>query len=373
MVTPRLVVAEFTLLKIYYTRRAEMLKRLIGFVVVGLMAVWGIGHGAQTVGISPEGIRADGMGGAYTGVAEGPEGVFYNPAGLTKMKNSLLVLPGLYLKGNQDAVTYITNIKAYDKLTKADCEKLKDLKSAAKGFAYVGLFNPSWALNVYGIRNAFLLQADLAGAMYSETWSYGTDVGMMLTIAGKLPKLIPILDFSYGVNLKYVYRMLEEYKVDVNCTTKNVTSKSPSNVSPQHGWGVDAGLNCKVLGFVDVGVMFKDLYSKIGSDTVPTNMTIGASTKLLNFITLSMDFADLVSSQGDFLDKVKIGAEISLFGFIKARGGLSQKYPTLGAGITFLFLNVDYAFMGEKLIGQDGQTLSQNPIGSHAISCSLIF
>ena len=350
-----------------------MLKRLIGFVVVGLMMDWGIGYTAQTIGISPEGIRADGMGGAYVGVAEGPEGVFYNPAGLTKMKNSLLVLPGLYLKGNQDAVTYISNIKAYDKLTQTDCEKLKNLNAVAKGFAYAGIFNPSWALSVYGIRNISTV-SDLTANEYHELWYYNTDIGAMFTLAGKLPKLIPLLDFSYGINLKYVYRMLGGQDVIVNYTTHSVNSWSPygTEPSPQHGWGVDGGIICKVLGLVDVGVMFKDIYSKIGSDTVAMNIAIGASTKLLNFITLSMDLADLTSSQGDFLDKVKIGAEVSLLGFLKVRGGLSQKYPTLGAGITFLFLNVDYAFMGEKpIIG--GQPLTQNPIGSHAISCSLLF
>lgn len=349
-----------------------MSKKLIWFMLVGLMLVSGIGYTAQTVGISPEGIRADGMGGAYTGLAEGPEGVFYNPAGLTKMKAGVLVLPSLYLKGNQDVVTYLLNRKNYDVLTTSDGEKLKNISGVSKGFVFAGITRPAWALNVYGVSN-ISLSTDANTPVYHELWGYGTDVGLMFTIAGKLPRLIPIIDFSYGVNLKYVYRMYEEQGFEVNYDTHSITPMSPVSVAPQHGWGIDAGLNCKVLGLVDVGVMFKDLYSKVGSDTVPMNMTIGVSTKLLGFITLSMDLADLTSSQGDFLDKVKLGAEVNLFGFIKARVGLSQKYPTLGAGITFLFLNVNYAFMGEKLIDASGQVLGQNPIGNHAVSCSLIF
>ena len=353
-----------------------MLKRLIVFVVSGLFVIYGKGYTAQTSGVGFEGIRADGMGGAYTAIGEGYEGIFYNPAGLTKMKSGNLILPSLYLKGNQDAVTYLLNRKdSAQYRTKEDVSKLIGLVGSSKGTVLAGIIKPSWALNFYTVADAVFFCADMGPDFhYLEDWYIQTDIGAIFSLAGGFPKIIPLLDISWGVNLKYIYRQAINmgFAFDYEPWYDGLWSYQ-TQFDPQHGWGIDAGVMCKVLGFVDVGVMFRDIFARVGADTVPMNMAIGASTKLLNFITLSMDFVDLTSAQGDFLDKVKIGAEVNLLGFLKVRGGLSQKFPTLGAGITFLFLNVDYAFMGEKPIGQGGQALTQNSIGSHAVSCSLIF
>jgi hypothetical protein len=349
------------------------MKLLKGLCVSALLLVFAVGAGAQVQGVGFEGIRADGMGGAYTSVAEGYEAIFYNPAGLTKTTRSNLLLPSLYVKGNQDAVKYLfgkpQSIKKY-----SDVSKLFDhgtLLGSAKGVMLVGLTNPGWAFNVYGATNGVFACTDTNQTQYREDWAYQTDLGAILSMAGKFPFSLPFLEISLGLNFKYVYRQL-------NTMTTVITYATPapvvtnSSMPAVHGYGLDAGVICRVLGFIDAGVMFKDVVAKVGDNTVPMQMTVGASTKLLNFITLSMDLADLTNRGGDFLDKVKLGAEVNLLGILKVRGGLSQKFPTFGAGVSLFFLNVDYAFMGEKPIGPGGITTA-NPVGNHAVNCSLIF
>jgi|GEM_PF-3238577 len=345
-----------------------MLKRFTGFLVSGLMVISGFGY-CQTTGVMGEGIRADGMGGAYTAVAEGYECIFYNPAGLTKLTGGDLVLPGVYLKANQDMITWAINLNNINIQNPgpADFQKLSglaNLNGAARGILIAGVIKPSWALNIYGIDN-LLLSTDMPDSTtFHQLVKNTADLGLIFSLAGRFPKILPFLDFSYGGNIKYIYRTGFQY---------DMTNGSESQIftQPRHGWGLDAGIICKVPGLVDVGIMFRDIYSKIGAETVPMNLTVGVSTKLLGFITLSADISDLTATGGDFLDKLKIGAEVNLFGFLKLRGGLSQKFPALGAGVNLFFLNLDYAFMGEKPFNPSMS--AQNPIGTHALNCSLIF
>ena len=338
-----------------------MLKKCI-VLLACLFAATG-GSAWQTTGITGEGIRADGMGGAGVASGENYEAIFYNPAGLAKMNSGCLVVPSFYMKANQDIITLLSAMSNMSSDAPPSQEALLNLANRAgvlKGILLAGVVKPSWALNFYAIDDLLSTTWMDDSVTFHMLTDNKTDAGLIFSLAGRLPKLIPFLDLSVGGNVRYIYRMQRQYDMVNN-------NEWMIEFDPQQGWGLDAGAICRVLDLVDVGVMFKDIYAKVGADSVPMNMTLGASAKLLGFITVAVDLDNLTDlSSGDLLDKLKLGAEVSLFNFLKIRGGMSNKYPTAGLGISLFFFKFDYAFTGEKPGGVTA------PIGTHAINCAII-
>ena len=106
------------------------------------------------------------------------------------------------------------------------------------------------------------------------------------------------------------------------------------------------------------------------------NAGIAFDTESSTGIKLAFDVVDILSipdaldagysTKGVVLGHTKIGAEFSLFNFLKVRGGLNSGYFTLGGSVNLGFITIDAAYFWEELgvvageKGLDGLSLRFN-------------
>ena len=89
------------------------------------------------------------------------------------------------------------------------------------------------------------------------------------------------------------------------------------------------------------------------------NAGIAFDTESSTGIKLALDVVDILSipdaldagysTKGVILGHTKIGAEFSLFNFLKVRGGLNSGYFTLGGTVNLGFITIDAAYFWEEL------------------------
>ncbi len=89
------------------------------------------------------------------------------------------------------------------------------------------------------------------------------------------------------------------------------------------------------------------------------NAGIAFDTESSTGIKLAVDVVDILSipdaldagysTKGVILGHTKIGAEFSLFNFLKVRGGLNSGYFTLGGTVNLGFITIDAAYFWEEL------------------------
>lgn len=79
--------------------------------------------------------------------------------------------------------------------------------------------------------------------------------------------------------------------------------------------------------------------------------------------SVGLDYVSASTSERDqsFLAHLRMGAEAGVYGPLRLRAGLSQGYPTFGAGVETRFVAFDYGFFGEE----DGRQPGQLPRFSH--------
>ena len=82
-----------------------------------------------------------------------------------------------------------------------------------------------------------------------------------------------------------------------------------------------------------------------------------ASLGAVQDFSVALDYVSTSTSESDqpFLSKFRLGAQAKLAGIVALRAGVSQGYPTLGAGVHTRFFRLDYVLYGVE----DGRTLGQ--------------
>lgn len=141
------------------------------------------------------------------------------------------------------------------------------------------------------------------------------------------------------------------------------------------GFGIDFGVLYRLNERINVGLMFRDIYSPLFwnskvdnpdkkakgkySELIPFEPTIGTAFRVTEQITVVTDYTSVVRK--DVSDKLRAGMEISLLKILSLRGGVQyflnnekdEKY-SFGMGINFgagkeRRIRLDYTFMMEEL------------------------
>jgi len=141
------------------------------------------------------------------------------------------------------------------------------------------------------------------------------------------------------------------------------------------GFGFDFGVLYHLNEKINVGLMFRDIYSPLFwnskvdnpnkkakgkySELIPFEPTIGTAFKVTEQITVVTDYTSVVRK--DVSDKLRAGMEISLLKILSVRGGVQyflnnekdEKY-SFGLGMNFgagkeRRIRLDYTFMMEEL------------------------
>jgi len=365
------------------------------------------------------GVRPLGMGGAFLAVSDDHNAFFYNPAGITQREKATFTLFELpigiskdlfdtykFFSDNQDDLEDFEDLdidRQQELVTDVIARITHNRNHITAGFPninYIG--GPSslvqWGWGVFGIYDVKLKVNRGIIAPNVDMWG-SVDAIVIVPVAHKieyLPLMVPG-NLSVGANLKYINRWrIEEKKISIL-----QFEQFDPDLQKGKGVGIDLGALYQLtdkwqfaMAITDFGGTKIDYESvdvdggvdkPAGSGVITPSWDVGFAYRpdsipywpgkrleTKDILTLVVDVNDITDSdeglfKATFFTKLHMGAELNLFKQLKVRGGFNQGYPTLGLGLSALFLHIDYAFWGEEL----GRYAGDIPEWNHMISLAV--
>lgn len=309
--------------------------------------------------------RALGMGDAFTSLADDSSALFYNPAGLARVRG----LNWKVLSVRAGA----SGLEAY--------KKISDLNSAGEGDGFAEQLDALYGEHVYtgiGVETAFtapmfgfavfnhadaMVQVD--NPVYPEVYtSIVNDYGY---VAGLGAPIGPF--FEFGMNFKYVKRTGARLPFGAAFLADLDPAMILNNVRGWgKGYGVDGGFNIFVPAPF-FRATFSTVWRNIGqmrfrsespSTEIPfedNDVTLGLSLLFdLPLVTISpaIDFRYVNSPDYQLTRKINFGVEVGL-PLLDIRGGFREGYYTYGLGVNMGLFRVDAASYGVELGAYPGQ------------------
>jgi len=202
------------------------------------------------------GAKAMGMGFAFTGQADDPSAIYFNPAGLTQLKGQNVMVGVSYVRENGNEFTGTTPV---DNTTAIKHESQKDLNffipnmyytktNASTGFAYgVGIFSPFGLGQEYGNGDTSIFRNQI------------TKIDLMTivvnpTIAFKVNEFL-----SVGVGIDWMYGKAELAKTAVVPGVGNIYNLDLDGNGD--AWGYNFGLLLKPSANLRIGANYRSPFN----------------------------------------------------------------------------------------------------------------
>jgi len=309
-------------------------------------------------------VRALGMGDAYTALADDSSSLFYNPAGLARVRGINLKLFSLRVGASGlEAYSKIKDLNSDDENAYADA--LRELYgehvwSGAGGSAAFTV--PMIGFAIYNHADA-LIRID--NPVYPEIYtSVINDYGYVLGFG--IP-LAPV--FHLGMNLKYIKRSGARMPFGASFIADLDSDAIYNNLTKWgKGYGVDLGVNFVIPApffSATLSAVWKNMGEISFRSEDPTadiprelnDITLGAAfsfdTPLLS-IAPAVDIRYLNREDLQLTRKLNFGIEIGI-PLIDIRGGFREGYYTAGLGVNLGLIQVDAATYGVELGDYPGQ------------------
>jgi hypothetical protein len=328
------------------------------------------------------GYRPMGMGGAFTAVSDDENAVFYNPAGLNRIKpgeGKIAVLnPQLVL--NTSAMNVISKIKG--KMTENPIDTLTPYIGQNMNATFVPSM-PYWtrhnfelALLLPSLNNSTTLRRNIAVQALENAV---IDSGLMVGFAhGFLQDRL-----SIGADVKFLVRGAAFVPFDAVqlYTKKAIAFKDVGG----YGFGVDGDIGA-LYTFNKIGAVVPSVgltINNIGATKFPTHfgsnkMAVPEKFRLQRSVGLGSKFEmpsawhfskwivafdiNNIGQSGSMFKKVHLGTEAWLFNFFGLRGGINQGYFTFGLSLAVPVVQIDFFTYGEEL-GQSAGTKGDRRVG----------
>ncbi len=372
------------------------------------------------------GIRALGMGDAFTAAADDQNVFFYNPAGTVQRTGSqmtFLELTGTVGTDLLDAYDFISDKE--DQLTKfneltpqqqvALINEMDRTITPLNPRLGVGLPNTSYLSGPIGSRyhfgaglfgqveGGFRINTGIVPSLdydinadgvlgfnlakrFDQVWKVPGKVGVGVNlkyiernqIRDERVSFLQLEDFEapplqnasgFGADLGLLYQPTDRWNVGLTSLDFLGTSLDFDAVAAEKGFTAKPGRTSTIKSRWNLGVAWTP--SKIGVSrfSVPTG----------NRLLLAADVKDIFNAESKVLfgdsfvpdtawAHVHLGAEYRWW-FLRLRAGANQGYPTFGLGLDIPFLKVDYAYYSDEL-GLFAGTLKQT---NHMVSLALRF
>lgn len=245
------------------------------------------------------GARPLALGGAFVAIADDANAIYWNPAGLTRMRGIRLMGTRAWLYSVPD---FHVDYLAF---------KAPDLGLVSLGFAWLNT-----ALKDIQSENTFILSLARKGPGSS----------------------------SVGVNLKH-------FRLDAPGYERY---NDPAYDGAQSAWGVDLGMHMQFRRNISLGFSARNLNepqvrmltTTTDPDVISRRFHIGAAYLFRETVILA---TDLVSQTGDFADfRLHAGGEIWFFNAYAVRVGTSQNRQSVGAGVKADHWKVDFALINHQ-------------------------
>ena len=249
------------------------------------------------------GSRPDGMGGAFTAVADDLSAIYYNPAGLVNIKKqeiSLLYYP-LYESTSYSSAAY---------------------GQALLNFGTIGAsFFRFSADNIEGYDQSDNPTSVFGSEQYKMTASYGRNI---------------IEGLSAGANISIYYSKMSRFNYA--------------------GFGADFGVLYRPFPFLSAGLMARNVITPAFSmqsvtETIPRLYILGlmARHQIAEFEFKAAYDASAGEKEGF---KGRAGLEINWSGIAAVRAGYGDGEFTFGAGLALYDTKFDYAYVSNSTFGR---------------------
>jgi hypothetical protein len=330
------------------------------------------------------------MGGAFTAVANGENGMFYNPAGLLNHGDRStfeIALPTFEVGTNLiDIVQDGIDVSKQSNNEAEELARTTDFVNKWLGerfYLKTSLF-PNLIFQRFGM--GVLAQSTLQGAIHNPLSSSVIDVAVTGDLALLLSYARPITVRAYPLSTGVTLKGVKRYTYDREYTIRELTvEKLDPSKDLKEGTGVamDVGflyplegqLKSKYFKFValkpSVGLSLQNI---VGGDLgeagkLPFQANLGVALKQGRLI-LAADMVDLtrnIGTDNDFGKRLHMGAEYQFPYILTLRTGLYQGYPSFGTTINLWIIHLSYAYYVEEI----GAFAGQNPDPHHVVRLSL--
>jgi hypothetical protein len=297
------------------------------------------------------GVRPLGMGNAFVAVSDDFNALYYNPAGLARIKEWQIEI--INPKFNISTNTYFLakNIKSKGKMDVSDV--LDTFKDAAGKPNHIGIgFTPYYIFPGFGVGIAIDSYASFI------PHSGNVDIETLAISQLRLPIAFASNFFSNRLSLGASVKLnaIGGFDQDISMDTISLISSSSSDKKSNNkkitdylisgmGIGLDLGLLFTPtetmeptfgMSITDFGgtPMRKQLISKgTKAKAIPPSVNTGVSFKPFktanNYILVALD-TQMINQDSHFAHKIGFGVEWGLYKILKIEAGMLHGYPTAG-------------------------------------------
>ena len=310
------------------------MKKIIGVAILLTIVIVSVQKVQAAFEDTYWGVRALGMGGAFTAVANDANSPLYNIAGIANCAQKEVTLMGSRLFTGLDGVEIGANYLGF-------IYPFVEEKWGALSFAWSSLGTP-------------------ALARY-DTFSIG--YGRRLNDVLKLDT--EVLNLSAGINLKYLMQEINFDETDSDLSSNKGAMTGDIGLLAQFTNGISIGYSSKYITTPDIGFVEEDKVSNINV------IGLGYYTDEIPYIKIPTFTADIDVMFIDGETKIRIGAEsYVLNNALAIRLGGREEAINLGFGYEFSFVNeskliIDYALEIPLEV--------EDSYGSHFVSLSFRF
>ncbi|MCC6278052.1 MAG: hypothetical protein IT289_09075 [Oligoflexia bacterium] len=306
--------------------------------------------------------RAAGMGNSFTTIVDNKDALFYNPAGLSKIRGLHLTLLDLGLGTDTVSVN-----SSYTNLTGSNyASVIREFYGRQVWFginASLGFSMPNFAIAAYDSLN---ISFNLHNPAYSNvTMNLTNDFGI---VTGAAYSFLPNDVFRLGVAVKRVTRY--GARVPFGPSTLATLSNSQINALVNNygtGWGLDSGLLIEVpvpgrptfsAVWQDIGqTKFLPISGSVRPPPLDNNAVAGFGMDFdwgLVAFRPSIEFRHANLRDEQIGKKLHGGFELAL-PILTLRGGIHQGYWTAGVGYDMKYLQIEAATYGVEMNVYPGQ------------------
>jgi hypothetical protein len=310
------------------------------------------------------GVRAMGMGNAYTAIANDEDAMFYNPAGLAFNQSVKMILAQNRFGVGADPISDFSDFEAFasDGISADNVEKLFGKNFSGEFSIYPSLYLPNFGIGYY-VGGAFNATARNL-ALPRINIDYYIDRGIV-TGFGIENSLFKGHYLRMGLTGKWLQRLGYRGTLPLTALVSGNTDYVKSLASgSESGFGLTPGIQYELPVTNTTEVIFASAWHDIGDTRFgnrrmanrppPIRNNLAAGLALIKRFGLAASSSNIkFAFEGRHLAepdidprlKVHAGAELE-FGIFRIQGGLNQVSLTAGAGIDLGFFQINAATYG---------------------------